>query len=101
MAFFRKKQFAAWLSLAIYVFASGPGIGHAAQFGDDPHDHHGQACSIQHFTAETGSALSPDTCLVEIVAPEPDRVLLPESASPDQGGLDAYHSRAPPHHQTF
>ena len=56
----RQKYFAVWLSLAIYMVANGIGVAHTAETGDNAHDHHGQACAIQHAMDTGGHALAPD-----------------------------------------
>lgn len=48
----------AQLSLVIYLMAGFISLTHGAVYGDEPHDHHGELCIIEHYTDDTGKTLA-------------------------------------------
>jgi hypothetical protein len=53
-----KTALIAQLSLVIYLMAGFIGLTHGAVYGDEPHDHHGELCIIEHYTDDTGKTLA-------------------------------------------
>jgi hypothetical protein len=48
----------AQLSLVIYLMAGFISLTHGAVYGDEPHEHHGELCIIEHYSDDTGKTLA-------------------------------------------
>jgi len=92
----RHTKFAAWFSLAVYLIASGFGVAHGAEYGDEAHQHNGHACAVQAFVDEVehGRVAHAPAAAVPDYAPEA-HATAPLLRSNDTDSL-GYKSRAPP-----